>query len=421
MSLQGPIVLVADRRVPDVFAVLSQAGAFPVVECAWREVASAIASVNPAAIVLTEHGPDSDDLLAKIEAARATLDGAVVPVLAVMQGAEVPRLANVLTLGVDDAAQMLAPRLRAALRVRALHATVLRRAEALADQGLTPPPLPTGDALDDATVLVTGRGRNYPALTVAIGERVGIVGALSLENAKKYLTARDIDGVVIGDGFNRAVIENFLIELGSDPRWRDLPVVVPAEITYEVDPERLPNLERVRGEPAQIAGHILPFARLHAHASRLKRMIASLDQKGVIDPDTGLLQRQAFMHELARAVTDADARGVGLSLARFAFDAAAGRRATIDAARIVGRLVRATDFACRDEDGSIVVAFTETELRMAHVIARRIASVVKHTALAPGQERHRVAPTIALAALKDGDTADSLTGRISTERLVAAV
>jgi GGDEF domain-containing protein len=301
-----------------------------------------------------------------------------------------------------------------------LHATVLRRAEALADQGIAVPPLPAGDPLDDATVLVTGRGRNYPALTVAIGERVGLVGALSIENAQKYLEARDIDGVVIGDGFNRGVIENFLIELGSDPRWRDLPVVAPAEVTCELDPERLPNLQRVRGEPAQIAEHILPFARLHAHAARLKRMIASLDQKGIIDPETGLLQRLAFMHDLARAVTDADERGVGLSLARFAFDEGAGRRATLDAARIGGRLVRATDFACRDEDGSIIIAFTETELRMAHVIARRIASVIKHTALAPGQERHRVAPTIALASLKDGDTPESLTRRISNDRLVAA-
>lgn len=421
MSLQGPIVLVADRRVADVFAVLSQAGAFPVVECAWHELAAAVASVNPAAIVLAENGPESETLAARIETARAALAGPIVPMIAVMHGAEAPVLSHALTLGFDAAERLLAPRLRAALRVRALHATVLRRAEALSDQGLAVPPMPPGDPIEDATVLVTGRGRNYPALTVAIGERVGLVGALSLENAKKYLEARDIDGVVIGDGFNRAVVENFLVELGSDPRWRDLPVVVSPEITCELDPERLPNLEWLRAEPARVAAHILPFARLHALAARMRRMIASLDQKGIVDPETGLLQRQAFMHDLARAVTDADARGVGLSIARFAFEAGAGRRATLDAARIVGRLVRATDFACRDEDGSIVIAFTETELRMAHVIARRIASVIKHTALTPGQERHRVTPAIALAALKDGDTPESLTGRISTDRLVAAV
>ena len=53
-------------------------------------------------------------------------------------------------------------------------------------------------------MLVAGRGRGYPALTVAIGERMGLIGALSIETARSYLGARDIDGVVIGDGFNRS-------------------------------------------------------------------------------------------------------------------------------------------------------------------------------------------------------------------------
>ena len=58
------------------------------------------------------------------------------------------------------------------LRVRALHATVLRRIEMFGSHGGKLPMLPVGDALDDATVLVVGRGPLYPALSVAIGERV---------------------------------------------------------------------------------------------------------------------------------------------------------------------------------------------------------------------------------------------------------
>jgi len=53
------------------------------------------------------------------------------------------------------------------LRVRALHATVLRRAKELAES-LDTPDMPAHDPLEDATVLVAGRGRNYPALTIAI-------------------------------------------------------------------------------------------------------------------------------------------------------------------------------------------------------------------------------------------------------------
>src|ERR1043165_5971385 len=92
------------------------------------------------------------------------------------------------------------------------------------------------DPIEDATVLVAGRGRAYPALTVAVGERMGLIGALSIDTARSYLGARDIDGVVIGDGFNRSMVEDFMEELGADPRWRDLPVIVPRDAAHTIDP-----------------------------------------------------------------------------------------------------------------------------------------------------------------------------------------
>ena len=65
----------------------------------------------------------------------------------------------------------LVARLTAALRVRTLHATVLRRASARVT-------LRTG-ADAETTVLVAGRGGSYPALTMAVGERAGLIGALN--------------------------------------------------------------------------------------------------------------------------------------------------------------------------------------------------------------------------------------------------
>ena len=60
------------------------------------------------------------------------------------------------------------------------------------------------DPTRDATVLLIGRGGAYPALSVALGERIGVVGALSIEAAAKHLNARDIDGIVLGEGFSAA-------------------------------------------------------------------------------------------------------------------------------------------------------------------------------------------------------------------------
>jgi len=416
MALSGPVLVVADEA-NEVCEALTRGGNLPMREAGPGEAVAAIAKLKPSAVVL---GDLYDaDIAQTISAKLAKQDGPLVPILSVVQETDAPTFGNALPIPSGSVATRLVPRLRAALRVRALHATVLRRAEELATR-TDVPDMPAHDPLEDATVLVAGRGRGYPALTVAIGERMGLIGALSIDTARSYLGARDIDGVVIGDGFNRSMVEDFMEELGADPRWRDLPVIVPRDNVRDLDPERMPNVDQVSGEPQTIAAHILPFARLHAFSARLKRVIASLDQKGVLAPDTGLMTHAAFMGELERAAANAASRGAGLSLARLTFDAFANRRVSMDAARITGRLLRASDIGCRDEDGTILIAFPETDLVTAHVVARRIASVLKHTTLALGAERTRLGPSVALAAFRARDTVETLVARTIDQRMVAA-
>jgi GGDEF domain-containing protein len=258
-----------------------------------------------------------------------------------------------------------------------------------------------------------GRGRSYPALTTAIGERVGLIGALSVETAARYLNTRDIDGIVIGDGFGSRVVEALLTVLAEDARFRDLPVALFGNACG--DEERLPNLIRVNSTPARLLELFLPMVQVQAYESHLKRVLKSLDSDGMIDTETGLLERDAFWRDLGRAVHEADQRGGALSVARFSFDDI-DRRASIDAARLFSRLVRDIDFACREQDGAIVAAFTETDLRGAHVVARRLASVLKHTMRA-GDRRQ---PAITLATLKPTDNLSTLVARVGTYPKVAA-
>ena len=286
------------------------------------------------------------------------------------------------------------------MRVRALHATVLRRMETLASRSEAMPDLPDSDPLDEATVLVAGRGRSYPQLAVTVGERVGLVGALSVESAARALNARDIDGVVIGEGFGPRIVEALLTVLAEDARFRDLPVAVLGG-HHDVVEEfftHLPNLDRVAEGPERLVARFLPFVRLHAFGQRLRRMLKSLEP-GMLDPDTGLLGHEAFWRDLNRAVDDAEKRGVGLSIARFSFEHK-DRRTSLDAARLIGRLMRQVDFACREADDSIFAVFTETDLRAAHVIARRIAAVIKHTMPAPDRKRSSMETAVTLATLK---------------------
>ena len=416
MALQGPFVVVADNPAPDVVEALQTAGAFPIIETNWADAAAALASVEPEGLVLAE--PSSDPVRAG-EFARALEDslmaksGAFTPVIARTREDGVAPIPDVLAISAAVAPSRIAQRLGAALRIRALHNTVLRRMETLVACSESVPELPDTDPLEDATVLVAGRGRSYPELAVAVGECVGLVGALSVESAARALNARDIDGLVIGDGFGPRIVEALLTVLAEDARFRDLPVAVLGghHNVTEKFYAQLPNLDRVAEGADLLVARFLPFVRLHAFGQRLARMLKSLDAQGMIDPNTGLLANEVFWRDLNRAVDDAEKRGVGLSIARFSFDNG-DRRISLDAARLLSRLMRQVDFACREADNSIFAVFTETDLRAAHVIARRIAAVLKNTMLAPEHQNGGIDTAVTLATLKPTDNVDTLIARV---------
>src|SRR5262249_56275280 len=114
--------------------------------------------------------------------------------------------------------------LRWSLRIRTLHATVLRRSRATGSKKIltfTPPNL-----VEDTAVLCVARGGSYPALSAPISERAGLIGALSLETAARYLDARDVDGVIVGEGLGPGAVEALLTMLADNARLHDLPVGV---------------------------------------------------------------------------------------------------------------------------------------------------------------------------------------------------
>jgi hypothetical protein len=419
MALQGPFAVIADSPAPELVDALRAAGAFPIIEATSTDAPTVLASVEPEAVIVADAGADRSRTAALtdlLDALRQKGAGLFMPVIALTRDDGAPAIADALAIAANAPPQRLVRRLATALRIRTLHGTVLRRMRTLASRGEQLPELSTADPLDEASVLVAGRGRFYPELSVAMGERVGVVGALSVENAARALNVRDVDGMVIGDGFGPKIVEALLTVLAEDVRFRDLPVVVLGGHPAVIEPFtiELANLERVSESPQRLVERFLPYVRAYAFGQRLKRMLKSLDAKGMLDPDTGLLAHDAFWRDLNRAVGDAEKRGVGLSIARFSFDGN-DRRVSLDAARLVARLMRQVDFACREADNSIFAVFTETDLRAAHVVTRRIASVLKNTMLAPDSKKGGIDTAVTLATLKPTDNIDSLIARVVGE------
>jgi GGDEF domain-containing protein len=413
MSQQGPILVVSTARRPSFAATLDVGRLFPVVETEWADAVRAVEQVQPAAVLAATTDTDAAGL-AEL-AARVAARQPYLPLIAV--DPQVPHPDNVIpffqtqTLQTQGGSDRLVARLRAALRVRSLHATVMRRLVA----ATTPMALSHIDPARDATVLLIGRGGAYPTLSVALGERTGVVGALSIEAAAKHLNVRDIDGIVLGEGFSPRVIDAFLTVLTEDARFRNLPVVVTAvDLAPAYD---LPNLEVVSDDAAQAVATALPLIRQHAFEAHLSRTLKAIDADGLIDARTGLLTRDAFERDFASAIYQTQQRGGGLSVARFAFDPE-HPRAQFDGARIISRLMRQMDFGAAQQDGSVVVVFAETDLKTAHTIARRLSSVMRHTS--HGTRDARSEPAITVATLLPNDTAKSLRSRLQEEAHRAA-
>jgi hypothetical protein len=411
MSQQGPLLIVSNAGRPAFVSTLDEARMFPLVEARLADAVRAVGQTQPSAILVDMRDVDSAqfEALANDVAARSPY----LPLIAVEPSGALPD--NAIPFSAHGGSfDRLPARLNAALRVRSLHVTVLRR---LAEEPMTR--LPDSDPARDATVLLIGRGGVYPALSVALGERLGVVGAFSIEAAANHLNTRDIDGVVLIDGFSPRVVDAFLTVLAEDSRFRKLPVLMTSDglaPTYE-----LPNLEIITGEPADIAANALPLIRQHAFEARLGRTLRAIDAEGLLDPETGLLVKTTFDRDFVNAVQQTLADGGGLSVARFAFDGG-HPRAQLDGARIISRLMRQMDFGAVQNDGSVIVAFIDTDLRNAHGIARRLSAVMRHTT--NGKRAARTDPTVTVATLLPQDSPQSLLARLyqpqSAQQLAAS-
>ncbi len=166
-----------------------------------------------------------------------------------------------------------------------------------------------------------------------LGERIGVVGALSIEAARAS-QARDLDGIVIGEGFSTRVVDAFLTVLTEEARFRNLPVVVSGP-GLDAEHADLANLEMVAGDSDTVAATALPLLRQHAFEARLGRTLKSIESDGLLDPATGLLTTTQPSNAISPppSITPrpaaADCRWPASSFANIPL------RAQLDAARII--------------------------------------------------------------------------------------
>jgi hypothetical protein len=409
MSLEGPVLVVAVAS-PSGLAGSLAGRVFPILEVGLPEAAAAVAALRPALVLVDGPAAGEQTAADALMQVADELGGPWTPVvrLAAPQDLDDPVWTGALRLRAGAGADRLVRRLAGFQRIRALDASVRRRSAALAADGGPTLRLPPTDPLADAAVLVVGRGRVYPGVALAFAERVQTVGAFGLEAAFDMMQARDIDGVVVCDGFAPQRVEWFLDHLGRDSAFRDLPVALVAAETAGV-PTQLTGLDSFAEGDADLLPVMLPALRAHAFASGLRRLARAIEAEGQMDPRTNLLTPAAFRAQLAVALEDVEGRGVPLSIARLSFPGPTPPRLVADASRVLARLIRASDFGGGD-DGGLLLALGDTDLKAAHAVVRRLASIVKHTTLDPMGVK--LVPDVVLDVARPGDDVPALAKRI---------
>ena len=83
MSLQGPLIVVAESPATALVEALGDAGAFPLVETKWADAPTAFVSVKPSAVIIAEPGPPVNESSSRMLCLQiATASGPIVPTIA---------------------------------------------------------------------------------------------------------------------------------------------------------------------------------------------------------------------------------------------------------------------------------------------------------------------------------------------------
>ena len=124
MSQQGPIIVVSNAGRPAFATALDDAKIFPVIDTVWADAPRAVEQLQPAAVLVAMPdavAPGFARLANQIAARQPYL-----PLIAVDARTDLPENALPFSQSGGSFDRLIA-RLRAALRVRTLHSTVMRR------------------------------------------------------------------------------------------------------------------------------------------------------------------------------------------------------------------------------------------------------------------------------------------------------
>ncbi|MGI9415698.1 MAG: diguanylate cyclase, partial [Hyphomicrobiales bacterium] len=295
-------------------------------------------------------------------------------------------------------------RVTALVRLSTMHEELVRRLNTSAKYGVDAPPIAAPPKqVADATVLVIGATESFPVIEQCLSPHAALVGALSPSTALDYMARRQFDTVIVDlDGDPKPYLE-FCDVVRRNSRMYNIPIVLlaPAETVRDPAVEASDGVTDVMAKPVrprELETRIVSLIKEMRFRDSLRSVYKEARHMATSDGLTGLYSRGFLLEHLRAMIKDARARADVFSLAFLEianiaqinkeFGYVVGDRIIRQVGEIMGYLVRGEDLTARYSGARFCIILPDTTLEAAQIALKRIAGVVKHTALtAPDIER----------------------------------
>ena len=320
-------------------------------------------------------------------------------------------------------------RINSLVRLSTMHEELVRRLNTSAKYGVdAPADVAPPRIVSDASVLVVGATRDFPAIEEALAKDATLVGALTATTALDYMMRRDFDAIIVD---LNGTPEPFL-EMARSARMNsqlyNTPIVMLAAPDDIGNPARAfeNGYTDVLGKPIdqhELHGRVMSLVRELRFRDSLRHIYSQARHMATSDGLTGLYSKGFLLEHLRAVLNDSSRWNEAVSLAFFEIvnmpaindqhGYVIGDRIIRQVGEMMGMLVRGEDLTARYSGPRFVVVLPDTAPEYADVAVRRIIGVVNYTefSVAGINEPMHIELANGVTGYQAGDTPESIIGR----------
>ncbi len=323
----------------------------------------------------------------------------------------------------------LCGRVNSLIRLNVMHDELVRRLNTSAQYGVDAPAnVAPPRMVSDATILVVGATRDFPAIEQSLSKDATLVGALTATTALDYMARRNFDAVIVDLNGDPAPFLEMARAARRNSQLYNTPILLlaPEDALENSEAPFANGYTDVLFKPinqTELNRRVMSFVRELRFRDSLRHIYSQARHMATSDGLTGLYSKGFLLEHLRSMLRDTIQRQDEMSLAfleirnmaaindRFGY--VIGDRIIRQAGEMMGMLVRGEDLSARYSGPRFVVALPGTAPKFADIAVRRIVGVINFTEFSvPGiNEAIHVELTSGVTGCQGDDTPETIIER----------